>query len=851
MKSFNDIREKTLTPTELKKREEIAKAMERDNPGMDMGKKMAIATATAKRVAEARASISVGSADKKPENFRDQDGKMKVRMVPVKKTVVQYEAVDYEKLTQLARFGLVDKGNVQKLIAAFKKMEDGKVLAPPQRELMMNVLTDLTGIVTGDTQMFQKAKKAVKEETLDESLSPTQLEKLKKQYATTGDRISTDAAMKMNAMIKKFDKPALISLYKANIKWLSTSAMTQLISKHGMKAADLKAVSEEVESITELTAEEKRLINTMYDKKGNLTDIGKKVMDHGKKNRFPHNTSASQGKMMSGKSTMYSEDTQIEEAVDKVAIQKQIDQTEKFMKSFTGNTSSVKMKKYALQTKLNKLKAQLAEEVELDEISMGKMAAYADKAVKSRNDAKAATYSADSNRRDKAQKTIVKRKAGADNYNKKMWGYSNVAPTKESVDDVQIDEARLSQQQRDRLDDLIFNVMITGNIEYDGKDNPTRHLKTIEKEFGPKVAKQVEAGMDIKNWGRDNRSSGMDSLALRKKSRISASGKMNKQDAVALGKRIMQDKSFGGLTKKVKLPEEAQIDEKTGVFGGDYTSKDHMMGMKNFMSIRDKKAKQRDAEHQAQDPKMAKMGYAKHMMDMDKAKSKAAKKGVNPSKTSRSDYETRNGMNPNRKLPEDTQIDEARPSQRHPLEGHPYHKKTNAELEYIGKDAHKAAQAMKSHNPSAEGKYLDQANDSATVRHFRKTSGTPDWYKKKYGHSMKEEAQIDEMGAFMSSPLPTPMSMRKDPPMTKPLMLTKRMNTAATLIKKAGNTPKLPEATYSDTGWQKPKVKKDQSGNVIKDKNVAKTLAKSGLRRTKDLEAAQKAKEFTFSRVKK
>jgi hypothetical protein len=64
---------------------------------------------------------------------------------------------------------------------------------------------------------------------------------------------------------------------------------------------------------------------------------------------------------------------------------------------------------------------------------MGKMAAYADKAVKSRNDAKAATYSADSNRRDKAQKTIVKRKAGADNYNKKMWGYSNVAPTKESV----------------------------------------------------------------------------------------------------------------------------------------------------------------------------------------------------------------------------------------------------------------------------------------------------------------------------------------------------------------------------------------------------------------------------------
>ena len=78
-----------------------------------------------------------------------------------------------------------------------------------------------------------------------------------------------------------------------------------------------KAVSEEVESITELTAEEKRLVNTMYDKKGNLTAVGKKVMDHGKKNGFPHNTSASQGQRMGGKSTMYSEDIQIDESEDK------------------------------------------------------------------------------------------------------------------------------------------------------------------------------------------------------------------------------------------------------------------------------------------------------------------------------------------------------------------------------------------------------------------------------------------------------------------------------------------------------------------------------------------------------
>jgi hypothetical protein len=51
---------------------------------------------------------------------------------------------------------------------------------------------------------------------------------------------------------------------------------------------------------------------------------------------------------------------------------------------------------------------------------------------------------------------------------------------------------------------------------------------------------------------------------------------------------------------------------------------------------------------------------------------------------------------------------------------------------------------MKSHNTTAENKYRDQANDSATVRYFRQKSGMPDWYKKKYGH-MKEETVNEVM----------------------------------------------------------------------------------------------------------
>ena len=100
-----------------------------------------------------------------------------------------------------------------------------------------------------------------------------------------------------------------------------------------------------------------------------------------------------------------------------------------------------------------------------------------------------------------------------------------------------------------------------------------------------------------------------------------------------------------------------------------------------------------------------------------------------------------------RKTNEEVELQEGRPSQRHPLEGHEYHKKSNAELEYIAKDAHKAAEAMKGHNTAAENKYRDQANDSATVRYFRKKSGMPDWYKKKYGHVNEEIEYLEEKNA--------------------------------------------------------------------------------------------------------
>jgi len=52
---------------------------------------------------------------------------------------------------------------------------------------------------------------------------------------------------------------------------------------------------------------------------------------------------------------------EISEATDNAKIQKQIDQAEKYLSRIHGNSSSVKTKKFAIQTKIDKLKKQLQE----------------------------------------------------------------------------------------------------------------------------------------------------------------------------------------------------------------------------------------------------------------------------------------------------------------------------------------------------------------------------------------------------------------------------------------------------------------------------------------------------------
>lgn len=115
-----------------------------------------------------------------------------------------------------------------------------------------------------------KQKKEVKKEEveLDENFSPAMVDKLKKAYAPLkGKRIPPEPLIKI---FDKIDKniPGLVQLYKADIPFVSTMAMSRLMLKHGLKPADIKKLKEETE-LTEYFA-------TVHSNKKQIADFIKK-----------------------------------------------------------------------------------------------------------------------------------------------------------------------------------------------------------------------------------------------------------------------------------------------------------------------------------------------------------------------------------------------------------------------------------------------------------------------------------------------------------------------------------------------------------------------------------------------
>ena len=116
-------------------------------------------------------------------------------------------------------------------------------------------------------------------ETLDESFSDAQIAVLKKEYEPMrGKTISMANANKLGQLFTKFDsnKNALEKLYGGNIPFVSTMAMTRLMTKHGYKADQLNKIRKE-ELEEELFAEGVGHISGFRDdkEKANMISLAK------------------------------------------------------------------------------------------------------------------------------------------------------------------------------------------------------------------------------------------------------------------------------------------------------------------------------------------------------------------------------------------------------------------------------------------------------------------------------------------------------------------------------------------------------------------------------------------------
>ena len=108
-----EVKEKKMSAAQLKKREEIAKAIEKDNPDMPMDKKMAIATAKAKEVAEKGLWDNIRAKRARGEKMRkkgekgaptqDQIKRAQGEQVKEKIKTKQDSDIDDKKGTQPAR----------------------------------------------------------------------------------------------------------------------------------------------------------------------------------------------------------------------------------------------------------------------------------------------------------------------------------------------------------------------------------------------------------------------------------------------------------------------------------------------------------------------------------------------------------------------------------------------------------------------------------------------------------------------------------------------------------------------------------------------------------------------------
>ena len=94
----------------------------------------------------------------KPKAKTSTNKKPPVEMMPEAKD----PAIDRLKI--LVRQGMMDKKDLPKIVRSLEKVKAGKEVAPADRKILFSLMGELLGMITGDEQMFQKARKKVRED---------------------------------------------------------------------------------------------------------------------------------------------------------------------------------------------------------------------------------------------------------------------------------------------------------------------------------------------------------------------------------------------------------------------------------------------------------------------------------------------------------------------------------------------------------------------------------------------------------------------------------------------------------------------------------------------------------------
>lgn len=285
---------------------------------------------------------AIKSADKKPENYVGPDGKAKVRMVPTDKNVAESgELADGYRVHAISKDGEKMKSGVHSTAKAardmhykmaksgmYKKIEVVKETTDLD-ELSSKTLTSYmtkassqagktnTPANTQDKRIagVNKAmKKANEEVELDEGKKGVvlgfkdqyksragatddgqrQMKKLGGSSFTVYQSSNGLWAYKIFEGVEDLDeagpkiKPDFLKVQRAkdaahnDAMGRTATGRKKPVRTMTSTQRSMASMNKEEVELDELTAAEKKMINQMYDKKGNLTAIGKKVMDQGK-----------------------------------------------------------------------------------------------------------------------------------------------------------------------------------------------------------------------------------------------------------------------------------------------------------------------------------------------------------------------------------------------------------------------------------------------------------------------------------------------------------------------------------------------------------------------------------------